>query len=175
MDALVGPHVIWFVSSVPVRAGFVIVATSGMCWRTRRAGRINVSGCRQNRQGALKITLTRHDRCDFRNRHETHVFPIATMRLPGETLSAKTLLVQTPETTVPFKTALLARMIPSLLGGATTVTRFLRAPDDPVARWLEDVQWPERLDLLPPQTLIPLTELPRCPSLPAALSPGSVA
>jgi hypothetical protein len=36
---------------------------------------------------------------------------IATMRSPGEILSAKTLLVRTPDTTVPLESALLARMM----------------------------------------------------------------
>lgn len=47
---------------------------------------------------------------------------IAMMRSPGDTFSAKTLEVRTPETTVPLESALLAKMIPIFPGGATTVT-----------------------------------------------------
>mmetsp|Transcript_22710 Transcript_22710/g.34344 ORF Transcript_22710/g.34344 Transcript_22710/m.34344 type:complete len:89 (-) Transcript_22710:2165-2431(-) len=42
------------------------------------------------------------------------------MRSPGEILSANTDDVRTPDTTVPFESALFARMIPSLPGGAIT-------------------------------------------------------
>ena len=52
---------------------------------------------------------------------------MATMRSPGEIVSAKTLLVRTPETTVPRESALLARMIPNFPGGAMTVMRLRRA------------------------------------------------
>ena len=43
---------------------------------------------------------------------------IATIRSPGEIFSDKTLEDLTPETTVPFESALFARMIPNLPGGA---------------------------------------------------------
>lgn len=55
---------------------------------------------------------------------------MATMRSPGEIRSTRTLEVRTPETTVPFESALLARMIPSFPGGATTVVFDRRTTDD---------------------------------------------
>lgn len=61
---------------------------------------------------------------------------IATIRSPGETLSTSALLVRTPETTVPLESALLAKIIPSLPGGASTVTRLLRELDDDIRRLL---------------------------------------
>jgi hypothetical protein len=81
---------------------------------------------------------------------------MATMRSPGEILSAKTLLVRTPDTTVPLESALLARMMPNLPRGATTVIRLRRA--DPVDRRLEvEIRLLVRLALLPPPILLPLT------------------
>lgn len=81
---------------------------------------------------------------------------MATMRSPGEILSAKTLLVRTPDTTVPLESALLARMIPNLPRGATTVMRLRRA--DPVDRRLDvEIRLLVRLALLPPPILVPLT------------------
>lgn len=58
---------------------------------------------------------------------ETSSPSIATIRSPGLTFSAKTDDVRTPETTVPLLSALLAKMIPNLPGGATTVIRLRRA------------------------------------------------
>jgi hypothetical protein len=52
---------------------------------------------------------------------------IATIRSPGVMVSANTLVVRTPETTVPRESALLAKIIPSLPGGAWTVMRLRRA------------------------------------------------
>ena len=55
---------------------------------------------------------------------------IAMILSPGEIFSAKTLEVLTPETTVPFESALLAKMIPSFPGGATTDALLLLAIED---------------------------------------------
>jgi hypothetical protein len=52
---------------------------------------------------------------------------IATILSPGEICSAMTELVRTPDTTVPRESARLARMIPSLPGGAMMVMRVRRA------------------------------------------------
>jgi hypothetical protein len=46
---------------------------------------------------------------------------MATILSPGEIRSTRTLEVRTPDTTVPFESALLAKMIPSLPDGAITV------------------------------------------------------
>lgn len=93
---------------------------------------------------------------------------IATMRSPGEIRSTRTLEVRTPETTVPFESALLARMIPSFPGGATIVVfdrRTTEVVDDEAeaccreceARPLEDLRLDDRTEALdPPPRLAPL-------------------
>lgn len=55
---------------------------------------------------------------------------IATIRSPGEIRSTNTDEVRTPETTVPFESDLLARMIPSFPGGATTVILCRRTTEE---------------------------------------------
>jgi len=71
---------------------------------------------------------------------------MAMMRSPGEIRSTKTLEVRTPETTVPFESALLARMIPSFPGGATMVVLDLLTTEDAV---LEVCLFMPLLDLRP--------------------------
>ena len=59
---------------------------------------------------------------------------IAMIRSPGVTLSTRGLDVLTPETTVPFESALFAKIIPNFPGGAVTVTLILFERDDALER-----------------------------------------
>ena len=85
---------------------------------------------------------------------------IAMMRSPGDIRSTRTLEVRTPETTVPFESALFARMIPSFPGGATMVVLDRRTTEEVVLVFLlvalEDLR-PERPEVLDvPPKLMPL-------------------
>ena len=64
---------------------------------------------------------------------------IATMRSPGEIRSTRTLEVRTPDTTVPFESALLARIIPSFPGGATIVILDRRTTEEEFAADEDDI------------------------------------
>mmetsp|Transcript_27553 Transcript_27553/g.58957 ORF Transcript_27553/g.58957 Transcript_27553/m.58957 type:complete len:231 (+) Transcript_27553:509-1201(+) len=92
---------------------------------------------------------------------------IATMRSPGEIRSTRTLEVRTPDTTVPFESALLARMIPSFPGGATIVIFDRRTTEEEAnpaldeERLLEDFRPDDRAEALdPPPRLVPLETRP---------------